>query len=230
MSALLRVQGLVAGYGEAVVLHDVSFSLMAGQTLALLGRNGTGKTTLINSLVGTTRRFAGDIVLGGQAIERWPSHRRVTGLASGGVGWVPQERNIFKSLTVHENLTAVARPGAWTPARAYEMFPRLAERKNNLGTQLSGGEQQMLAVARALMSRPRLLLMDEPSVGLAPLVVTAIYRALQMLRDEPLMKELASLLESPPELFALRAQQVALLEELSATTQRIKRMTQGASA
>src|SRR6476661_11230931 len=156
MAELLQVQGLSAGYGEAMVLQDVSFALEEGATLALLGRNGTGKTTLINTLAGATRQHAGSITLAGVALHKLPSHER----AAAGIGWVPQERNIFKSPTVHENLTAVARPGRWTPARVYEMFPRLAERKTNLGTQLSGGEQQMLAVGRALVVNPRLLLLD----------------------------------------------------------------------
>src|SRR3954465_14028502 len=152
MAELLRVEGLSAGYGEAVVLNGVSFALGEGETLALLGRNGTGKTTLINTLAGATRQHAGTIALGGATLNTLPSHLR----AAAGIGWVPQERNIFKSLTVHENLTAVAREGRWTPQRVYEMFPRLAERKGNLGTQLSGGEQQMLAVGRALAVNPKL--------------------------------------------------------------------------
>src|SRR6476646_10016205 len=131
MAELLKVEGLRAGYGEAVVLNDVSFALGEGQTLALLGRNGTGKTTLINTLAGATRRHAGTISLGSVALHKLPSHER----AAAGIGWVPQERNIFKSLTVHENLTAVARPGKWTPDGVYAMFPRLAERKTNLGNQ-----------------------------------------------------------------------------------------------
>ena len=162
---LLRIEGLSAGYGEAVVLQGISLALPEGDTLALLGRNGTGKTTLINTLAGATRQHAGTVSLGGVALHKLPPHER----AAAGIGWVPQERNIFKSLTVHENLTAVARPGRkgstarpWTPERVYEMFPRLAERKTNLGTQLSGGEQQMLAVGRALVLNPRLLLLDEP--------------------------------------------------------------------
>ena len=168
---LLKVENLSAGYGEAVVLTGISLLLAEGQTLALLGRNGTGKTTLINTLAGATRQHAGSIMLGGMALHKLASHER----AAAGIGWVPQERNIFKSLTVDENLTAVARPGRagraaspWTPARVYEMFPRLAERKTNLGTQLSGGEQQMLAVGRALVLNPKLLLLDEPLEGLAP--------------------------------------------------------------
>jgi branched-chain amino acid transport system ATP-binding protein len=174
MSDLLTVEKVSAGYGEAVVLNDISFALGEGQTLALLGRNGTGKTTLINTLAGATRQHAGSITLGGVALHKLASHQR----AAAGIGWVPQERNIFKSLTVHENLTAVQRPGPWTPQRVYEMFPRLAERKTNLGTQLSGGEQQMLAVGRALVVNPRLLLLDEPLEGLAPIIVNELLRAI----------------------------------------------------
>ena len=177
---LLQTEQLSAGYGEAVVIHGVSLKLAEGQTLALLGRNGTGKTTLINTLAGATRQHGGTIQLAGQALHKLAPHQR----AAAGIGWVPQERNIFKSLTVHENLTAVERPGragskqAWTPARVYEMFPRLAERKGNLGTQLSGGEQQMLAVARALVLNPSLLLLDEPLEGLAPIIVQELLRSI----------------------------------------------------
>lgn len=187
MTELLKVQDLSAGYGEAVVLHDVSLILGEGQTLALLGRNGTGKTTLINTLAGATRQHAGSIKLGGLVLHKLPSHER----AAAGVGWVPQERNIFKSLTVHENLTAVARPARagrasspWTPARVYELFPRLAERKTNLGTQLSGGEQQMLALGRALVLNPTLLLLDEPCEGLAPIIVQELLRAIRRITRE----------------------------------------------
>ena len=180
---LLEVSGLTCGYGDAVVLSEVSFTLQAGRSLALLGRNGTGKTTLLDTLVGATRRHAGRIVLAGQEIQSLPPYAR----AAAGIGWVPQERNIFKSLTVEENLTAVARPGAWTPARVYELFPRLAERKGNLGTQLSGGEQQMLAFGRALVLNPRLLLLDEPLEGLAPIIVEELLRAIRRVaRDEGL--------------------------------------------
>ncbi len=180
MPELLKVEGLSAGYGEAVVLQDVSLALDEGATLALLGRNGTGKTTLINTLAGVTRRHAGSIALGGAALHKLPAHHR----AGAGIGWVPQERNIFKSLTVHENLTAVARPGKWTPDGVYAMFPRLAERKGNLGTQLSGGEQQMLAVGRALVLNPRLLLLDEPLEGLAPIIVDELLRAIRRITRE----------------------------------------------
>ena len=183
MAELLEVRGLKSGYGEAVVVQGVDLVLPQGQSLALLGRNGTGKTTLMNSLVGVTRRHAGTIVLGGRDITALAPHAR----AAAGIGWVPQERNIFKSLTVDENLTAVARPGAWTPARAYEMFPRLAERKTNMGNQLSGGEQQMLAVARALMLNPKLLLLDEPLEGLAPIIVEELLRSIaRLVSDEGL--------------------------------------------
>ena len=187
MAELLRIQGLSAGYGEAVVLNEVSLALDEGQTLALLGRNGTGKTTLINTLAGATRQHAGSISLGGVALHKLPSHER----AAVGIGWVPQERNIFKSLTVHENLTAVERPARagrasspWTPERVYSLFPRLAERKTNLGTQLSGGEQQMLALGRALVLNPTLLLLDEPCEGLAPIIVQELLRAIRRITRE----------------------------------------------
>jgi branched-chain amino acid transport system ATP-binding protein len=183
MTELLEVDNLSAGYGQAVILDRVSLSLPAGQTMALLGRNGTGKTTLINTLAGATRQHGGAIRLAGLELHKLPSHER----AAAGIGWVPQERNIFKSLTVHENLTAVARPGPWTPQRVYELFPRLAERTNNLGTQLSGGEQQMLAVGRALALNPRLLLLDEPLEGLAPIIVAELLAAIaRITRDEGL--------------------------------------------
>ena len=181
MAELLKLEGLKSGYGEAVVVQGVSLSLEQGQSLALLGRNGTGKTTLLNTLVGVTRRHAGRISLAGADITALAPHER----AAAGIGWVPQERNIFKSLTVNENLTAVARPGPWTVQRAYEMFPRLAERQSNMGNQLSGGEQQMLAVARALVLNPKLLLLDEPLEGLAPIIVEELLRSIaRVVRDE----------------------------------------------
>jgi len=179
MAELLKVENLRAGYGEAVVLQGISLSLGEGDTLALLGRNGTGKTTFMNTLAGATRQHGGSIFLGAGnsrvALHKLPSHER----AAAGIGWVPQERNIFKSLTVHENLTAVARPGKWNPDGVYAMFPRLAERKTNLGTQLSGGEQQMLAVGRALVLNPKILLLDEPLEGLAPIIVEELLRAIR---------------------------------------------------
>jgi branched-chain amino acid transport system ATP-binding protein len=167
MAELLRVESLSAGYGEARVIHGVGFVLEDGRSLALLGRNGVGKTTLVDSLIGVTTRFSGRIALGGEDIAPLPPYLR----ARRGLGWTPQERNIFRSLTVEENLTAVAIPGAWTVNRIYGLFPRLEERRQTMGRQLSGGEQQMLAIGRALMSRPRLLLLDEPSLGLAPAIV-----------------------------------------------------------
>jgi len=181
MAELLRVEQLRSGYGEAVVVQGVDFVLDEGQSLALLGRNGTGKTTLLNTLVGVTRRHGGRIALGGRDVTALPPHAR----AAAGIGWVPQERNIFKSLTVAENLTAVARPGPWTPERVYAMFPRLEERKANMGNQLSGGEQQMLAVARALVLNPKLLLLDEPLEGLAPITVKELLMSIaRVVRDE----------------------------------------------
>jgi branched-chain amino acid transport system ATP-binding protein len=174
MSDLLTVSGLRAGYGEAVVLPSMTLALPEGQVLALLGRNGTGKTTLINSIVGVTRRFSGSVALGGTDLTRLRPDQR----ARAGIGWVPQERNIFRSLTVEENMTAVAQPGPWTVARIYEMFPRLKERRSNFGNQLSGGEQQMLAIGRALTLNPRVLLLDEPTEGLAPIIVDELLVAL----------------------------------------------------
>jgi branched-chain amino acid transport system ATP-binding protein len=183
MPEVLQIDKLSAGYGEAVVLSNVSLRLEEGRSLALLGRNGMGKTTLLNSIVGVTRYFSGAIRLGGVDITRLSPDRR----AHRGVGWVPQERNIFKSLTVEENLTAVARPGRWSVTRVYELFPRLAERRRNLGNQLSGGEQQMLAIGRALVLNPRLLLLDEPLEGLAPILVQELIAALsRVMREEGL--------------------------------------------
>ena len=181
MPDLLRIEHLSAGYGEAVVLSDISLSLAEGRALALLGRNGTGKTTLINSVVGVTTYFSGVIAIDGADITRLRPDQR----AHAGIGWVPQERNIFKSLTVEENLTAVARPGRWTIEKVYALFPRLAERRQNLGNQLSGGEQQMLAVGRALVLNPRVMLLDEPLEGLAPIIVEELLAALRrIIREE----------------------------------------------
>src|ERR1700684_2970463 len=181
MAELLRLDGLRAGYGEAVVLADLSLSLDEGQSLALLGRNGMGKTTLINSIVGVTRYRGGTIRLGGRDITRLPPEQR----AIAGVGWGRQDRNISRPLTVHENLTAVALPGPWAPSRIYEMFPRLAEGKSNLGNQLSGGEQQMLGGGRALMLTPNIVLLAEPLEGLAPIIVDELLAALnRIIRQE----------------------------------------------
>ena len=182
MAELLAVENLSAGYGEARVIQGLTFTLEDGRSLALLGRNGVGKTTLIDTLIGVTTWFGGSIALAGEDIASLPPHGR----ARRGVGWTPQERNIFRSLTVEENLTAVALPGPWTVKRVYGLFPCLGERRTNMGRQLSGGEQQMLAIGRALMLNPRLLLLDEPTEGLAPIIVDELLAALRELAREGL--------------------------------------------
>ncbi len=187
MAELLAVEGLTAGWGEAVVLEDVSLALEPGDSLAVLGRNGVGKTTLLCSLMGLTRRRRGALRLCGKDLTRLPTHVR----ARAGLGWVPQERALYPSLTVEEHLSAVARPGPWTAERIYRLFPRLAERRRNRGLQLSGGEQQMVAIARALMVNPRVLLLDEPMEGLAPLVVQELA---QVIREVAAAGEVALLL------------------------------------
>jgi branched-chain amino acid transport system ATP-binding protein len=181
MSDLLTLQQVSAGYGDAIVITNIDLRLRPGESLAVLGRNGTGKTTLLNTIIGVTRHRGGSIALGGQDLTTTRPDKR----AHAGIGWVPQERNIFKSLTVEENLTAVSRPGPWNVSRVYEMFPRLKERRTNMGNQLSGGEQQMLAVARALVLNPRLLLLDEPTEGLAPIIIEELLAALtRIIRGE----------------------------------------------
>jgi branched-chain amino acid transport system ATP-binding protein len=183
MAELLAVSGLSAGYGRAMVLSDIAFRLEEGEALAVLGRNGVGKTTLIDSIVGVTRRFGGSLNLGGREIATMAPEAR----AAAGIGWVPQERNIFRSLTVEENITTVARPGPWTLERIYGLFPRLRERRGQSGGALSGGEQQMLAIGRALALNPRLLLLDEPTEGLAPIIIEELLRALSKLFREEKM-------------------------------------------
>ncbi len=175
MAELLVVDGVTAGYGDGVVLEDVSLEVERGDTLALLGRNGMGKSTLLVTLMGLTRLNRGSLRWHGADLAAMPTHRR----SRAGLGWVPQERFMFPSLTVEEHLTAVARPGHWTVSRVYEIFPRLAERRGNYGNQLSGGEQQMLAIGRALMVNPELLLLDEPMEGLAPIVVQELMRVVR---------------------------------------------------
>ena len=177
MTDILTVSALRSGYGETVILEDVAFSLPERGALAVLGRNGVGKTTLLATLMGRTTRHAGEIIFGGAPIGQLPIHLR----CRRGIGYVPQTRDVFSSLSVEENLTVAARPGVWTLERVYDLFPRLAERRTNRGTQLSGGEQQMVSIGRALMGNPSLLLLDEPMEGLAPIIVEMLLRAFQRL-------------------------------------------------
>jgi branched-chain amino acid transport system ATP-binding protein len=176
----LVLEQVSAGYGETVVLEGISLALSPGQTLAVLGRNGVGKSTLLSTIMGHTRLHGGGIRFAGGEIAAMPPYRR----ARLGIGFVPQEREIFPSLTVEENLTVAQRPGQWTLTRVYDFFPSLAERRRNHGDQLSGGEQQMLAIGRALMGNPTLLLMDEPLEGLAPLIIDTLLAGLDRLKRE----------------------------------------------
>ena len=180
MDELLALRGVSAGYGEATVVAGIDLTLYAGRSLAVLGRNGTGKTTLLNTIIGVTRHHGGTIRLAGRDVTRLPPEAR----ARAGIGWAPQERNIFRSLTVEENMTAVALPGPWAPERVYKLFPRLRERRRNLGNQLSGGEQQMLAIGRALVLNPRVVLLDEPTEGLAPIIIEELMTALRQIIRE----------------------------------------------
>jgi branched-chain amino acid transport system ATP-binding protein len=180
MPDLLALDRVTAGYGAAVVLEDVTLSLAEGDSLALLGRNGVGKTTLLVTLMGLTRLHGGSLQFAGANLAALSIYAR----AKAGLGWVPQERYMWASLTIEEHLTAVARPGRWTVARIYELFPRLEERRTNFGNQLSGGEQQMLAIARALVVNPRLLLLDEPMEGLAPIIVQDLMKVIRGLVAE----------------------------------------------
>jgi branched-chain amino acid transport system ATP-binding protein len=180
MADALQLNGVSAGYGETVVLEDINLGLSDGECISVIGRNGMGKTTLLATAMGHTRLHSGEISLNGASITRVPPYRR----ALAGLGFVPQEREIFPSLSVRENLEVGARPGPWTQARVFELFPNLRDRLGNMGNQLSGGEQQMLSIARALLTNPSVLLMDEPTEGLAPVIVEALAAVLQRLREE----------------------------------------------
>jgi branched-chain amino acid transport system ATP-binding protein len=166
-----------AGYGETVVLENIQLGLNAGETLSIIGRNGVGKSTLLATIMGHTQLHGGRVTLHGKDISKLATYRRV----AAGLGYVPQEREIFPSLNVRENLEVAARPGVWTVETVFELFPRLSERVTNMGNQLSGGEQQMLAIGRALIGNPTVLLMDEPSEGLAPVIVEELARAVKRL-------------------------------------------------
>ncbi len=183
MPEALKLDSIRAGYGATVVLEDVGFSLEERQALAVLGRNGVGKTTMLATIMGLTTFHAGSIEFRGRRIEKLQVHER----ARLGIGYVPQTRDIFPSLSIEENLAVAARPGRWSQERVYDLFPRLAERRSHMGNQISGGEQQMLAIGRALMGDPSLLLLDEPLEGLAPIIVDTLLAAIQRLaRDEAL--------------------------------------------
>ena len=180
MTPLLELDHVTAGYGESIVLDGISLAVGEADALAVLGRNGVGKTTLLITLMGLTTLRAGTLRWNGRDLGALATFQR----ARAGLGWVPQERLVFRSLTVHEHLTSVARPGPWTPSRIYSLFPSLDRRRNNMGDQLSGGEQQMLAIGRALMTNPKLLLLDEPLEGLAPIIAQELVRVIRTLRAD----------------------------------------------
>ena len=180
MPSALRIENLRAGYGPTIVLEDIALELPEHGTLAVLGRNGVGKSTLLATIMGHTTLHSGTIFFHGGSVESFPVYSR----SRLGIGYVPQEREIFRSLSVEENLTVGERPGRWTLERIYDLCPRLAERRAAMGNQLSGGEQQMLAIGRALMGNPTLLLMDEPLEGLAPIIVEALLQSLKRLISE----------------------------------------------
>jgi branched-chain amino acid transport system ATP-binding protein len=183
MAEVLRLSDINAGYGQTVVLEDIALSLEERGSLALLGRNGVGKTTLLATIMGHTTLHQGSIEFNGKSLKGLP----VYGRSRAGIGYVPQTREIFPSLNVQENLEVAERPGQWTLERVYELFPHLAARRHHMGNQISGGEQQMLAIGRALMGNPTLLLMDEPLEGLAPVIVDGLLKVLErLIRDEAL--------------------------------------------
>jgi len=181
MTAVLEAHDVHAFYGKSHILHGVSLRLDEGEIVTVLGRNGAGKTTTMRSLMGLTAVRGGSVAMLGQNVTRWPAYR----IARLGVGYVPEGRKIFGNLTVLENLTVpMTRPGTWTLDRVFKLFPRLGERKSQLGRQLSGGEQEMLSIARPLLLNPRIMLLDEPSQGLAPLVVQEVMQVVRAMRDE----------------------------------------------
>jgi branched-chain amino acid transport system ATP-binding protein len=180
MASALELRQVSAGYGETVVIEDIDLALAPGECVSVIGRNGVGKTTLLTTVMGHTTLHSGDLKLYGVSLNGMPGYRR----ALAGIGLVPQEREIFPSLTVRENLDVGARPGHWTLPRVFELFPKLQERLGNMGNQLSGGEQQMLSIARALLTNPSVLLMDEPTEGLAPVLVETLTEVLARLRAE----------------------------------------------
>lgn len=204
--ALLTFRGVRAGYGDAVVLDDIDFEVPEQGSLAVLGRNGVGKSTLLLTMMGYTSIKRGTVSFKGQDVTAWQSHRR----ARAGIGWVAQEREIFPSLTVEENLTVASRPGRWDLKAVHGLFPRLAERKNSKGNQLSGGEQQMLALARALMTNPSLLLLDEPMEGLAPIIVEEVARAIEHMMNDDKMAVI--IVEQHADLALKMTSQAILLE------------------
>ena len=180
MPDALVLNGVRAGYGETIILEDVSFTVPERGAVAVLGRNGVGKTTLLATIMGHTTFHSGKIVFNGKEVQSTPVYER----ARTGIGYVPQDRLVFPSLSVEENLTVAARSGRWNLERVFDLFPRLAERKHHRGNQISGGEQQMLSIGRALMGNPTLLLMDEPLEGLAPIIVETLLKALKRLVSE----------------------------------------------
>jgi len=204
MSSALSLRDVRAGYGETVVLEDVAFELPERGALAVLGRNGVGKTTLLATVMGHTTFHSGSIDYQGKPIAGLPVYER----CRLGIGFVPQAREVFPSLTVEENLTVAARPGRWTLGRVYDLFPKLAERRGHWGNQISGGEQQMLAIGRALMGNPTLLLMDEPLEGLAPIIVEVLLQAMERLIRED---SLAVVLVEQHAKLALQVTQSALV-------------------
>jgi branched-chain amino acid transport system ATP-binding protein len=206
MAELLRLEGVTSGYGESVVVEDAALAVGEGEAIALLGRNGVGKSTLLTTVMGLTRLHRGAIRWRGGDVTRLASHAR----ARAGIGWVPQERFMWKSLTVLEHLTCVARPGPWTVEKVNALFPRLAERAGHRGAQLSGGEQQMLAIARALVTNPGLLLLDEPMEGLAPIVVQELTQVLRGLASASTMAMI--IVEQHAELALALTQRAVVME------------------